>query len=256
VILAKDGVHTIEYQKLVDAREAEKAAKAEAEALKAELETLKNAAPPPAPTPAPTSAPAPAADKPDFGDFSDEAIAAGIEKSVAQRVAAAREEMKAEVAQMLAPIQQKAVEAATTDHFTTIYKAHPNMDAMLESKELESWITSQPAFAQAGIRHALDKGTASQVVEVFDSFVKATGKTAAPPPPGAPAAPAVDPKAAAKAAIDAAAAKAPSSLSDIPGSMANHDEAAAMLEMSPTALLRKFEGKTPEQIEALMAKAL
>jgi hypothetical protein len=38
--------------------------------------------------------------------------------------------------------------------------------------------------------------------------------------------------------------------------MANHDEAAAMLEMSPTALLRKFEGKTPEQIEALMAKAL
>jgi hypothetical protein len=252
VILAKDGVHTIGYEKLVEAREAEKAAKARAEVLEAEIATLKSAAPtPPAATPAPTAAPAPA--EVDFGDFSDEAVKKGILEAVEKRVA---EALPAKVAEALAPLQKQQQEAALTTHFKTLYDAHPTMDAMLESKELESWITSQPSFAQTAIRAVLAEGTAPQVVEVFDSFVKATGKTAAPPPTPAPTAPPVDPTKAAQAAIDAAADKPPTSLTEIPGSTAQHDEAATLREMSPMALLKRFEGKTPEQIEALMAKAL
>jgi len=186
----------------------------------------------------------------DFGDFSDDALKKGILEAVAKGVA---EALPAKVAEAMAPLQAKQQEAALTAHFTKLYSAHPSMDSMLESAELESWITAQPKYAQPGIRDALAKGTAEQVIDVFDSFVKATGKPTAPPPqPPAKA----DLAAAAKAAVDAAAAKPPASLTDIPGSMAVHDEAAAMLEMSPEALLRKFDGKTPEQIEALMRKAL
>jgi len=258
VILAADGVHTIGYEKLVEARNEAKAAKARADELEAENAALKNAAPPPAPTPAPTSAPAPAEVKPDFGDFSDEALSKGIEKfvqdQVSARVAAATAELEAKVAEKLTPLEKQRVEAANALHFKTIYDAHPNMDSLLESTEFKGWLEGQQSLVRSAYATALERGTALEVVEVFDSFVKATGKTAAPPPPPAPAP--ADPAAAARAAIAAAEAKPPTSLSEIPGSTAVHDEASAMLDMSATALLQKFAGKTPEQIEALMNKAL
>lgn len=244
VILAKDGVHTIKYEKLVEARNEAKTAQAEAEALRQQLAAAQAA---PVQTPAPTAAPVALADV-DFGDFSDEALRNGIEKLVEQRVAAV---VDAKVAEALSPLERRAAENATTEHFTTIYTAHPNLDAMLESQELESWITSQPSYAQGAIRAAIEQGTAAQVVEVFDSFVKATVKTPEPTP--APTAQADVAKAAAKAVADAAA-KPPSSLTEIPGSKAHHDEAEAMLDMSATALMSKFEGKSPAQIEALLAR--
>jgi hypothetical protein len=250
VILAKDGVHTIEYQKLVDAREEARAAKARADALEAENQALKSTAATPATTPAPTVPPV--STDVDFGDFSDEAVAKGILAAVEKRVA---ELLPVKVAEALAPLERRAAEDIATKHWTTLYTAHPNMDAMLESKELEGWIAGKPSYEQAAIRAVLDGGTTSQVVEVFDSFVKATGKAAEATPQTTPA-PTPDPAAAAQAAIDKVKAGAPSSLSEIPGSTAHHDEADAMREMSPTALMKKFDGKSPEQIAALMSKAL
>lgn len=44
VIRAKDGKHTIPYEKLVEAREAEKSAKAEAQALRERIEELEKGA--------------------------------------------------------------------------------------------------------------------------------------------------------------------------------------------------------------------
>lgn len=256
VILAKDGVHTIGYEKLVEAREGEKTAKEEAAALKQELETLKKAAPTPAPTaaPAPAATPEPGA-KADFGDFSDEALEKGIVNLVEARVAAI---VDARVAERLSPLQQKQETDAATLHLTTIYTAHPDLDSLVESKELNQWIEKQPSFARAGYRTVLSDGTAADVVEMFDAFKEATGKTAAPPAPTpAPAAAKPDPAAAAQAAIAAARTAPPSSLSEIPaGSAAHHDEATAMLEMSATGLMGKFEGKSPEQIMALMNKVL
>lgn len=255
VILAKDGVHTIPYEKLETARAAEKAAKAQAEAAAAEVERLRqeNEAlkSTPNPTPAPTAAPA-AVNLADFGDFSDEAVAKGIEKLVSERVAATVADA---VSKALAPLERRAAEDAAAKHWTTLLTAHPNMDSMLESQQFASWKASQPSFAQAAIDAVLDKGTTEQVVELLDTFVKVTGTTAATPTPAPTTAP-VDPQAAAKAAIDKAGAKPPSSLTEVPGGAAHHDEAEAMLEMSPMALMSKFAGKTPEQIEALMRKTV
>lgn len=246
VLLAKDGVHTISYDKLVDAREEARANKELAEARRLEIEALKQASTP-APAPAPAGAPAPEGDDGNvFGDFSDEELKKGILKVVAAQV-------DARLAAARAPVEAKELETAETLHFKTINDAHPNVDAMLESTELEAWISAQPKFAQPGIRAVLKEGTAPEVIEVFDSYVKATGKPAPAPAKGTPA---KDPAVAAQEAIAAAQSRPPTSLSEIPGSTAQHDEAGALAEMTPTALMKKFEGKSPEQIEALLARSL
>ena len=276
VILAKDGVHTIPYDRLDEARKGEQAAKERAAELERQLEAERAANKAAATTqatkdgtttgepPAATTAPkgdgeqqpgATTVDPAIFGDYSDDALAKGIEKLVEMRVAPLKAELE-RVKGTVAPVEQQRQIDATEAHFSAIYKAHPNLDSMLESTELEGWITSQPSFARDAYRQTLEKGTATEVIEMFDAFTKATGRTQ-----GADPAAGQDPaaQAAAKAAAAVAAARTapPSSLSEIPaGSSAHHDESAAMLEMTPEALMTKLEGKTPEQINALLSRAL
>lgn len=255
VILAKDGVHTIPFEKLEEARNSEKAAKAETARVLAELEALKasNTA---APAATPTSTPAPAPGEQDgniFGDYSDAALAKGIEKLVEQRVAE-------QVSAVLAPIEKQRQEAALSEHFTKILTAHPNMDSLLESKEFGDWVKAQPSFMHSGITAALKQGTADQVIEVFDSFTNAV-KTPAPPASGAPApasnnAAMVDARAKAAKAIADAKNKPPSSLSEIPGQAGALDESQALLEASTEQLMARFHGKTADQIAQLMSKVI
>ena len=88
------------------------------------------------------------------------------------------------------------------------------------------------------------------MIEALDAFKSATGKLAARPAK-------VSTAAAAQAAIAKAQSAAPMSLSDIPaGSSAHVDEAAAMLDKSDAGMMNAFDGKTPEQINALMNKIL
>lgn len=268
VITAKDGVHTLPFKVLEDSREAEKAAKAEAARLLAEVEALRKAqaTAAPAATPAPTPAPAPAVDKVDFGDFSDEAVAKGIEKAVELRVnahvAALNATIDSKVAEKLTPLQKSAEDQAVRDHFEPIYKAHPNMDSMLESTEFADWQKSQPGYVRASIDAVLKQGTATEVIELFDSFKKAFDKTPppAPTPSATPAAPAADAATEAQRKAAEAVAKAknapPSSLSEIPGSTAAVDEAQAMLDMSPAALLHRFDGKSPDEIHRALSKVI
>lgn len=267
VILAKDGVHTIPYDKLEEARSGERAAKDEARAAKERADALERqlaeanarAAAAPAPAPAPAAAPAAAAPAPAgdakvdptiFGDYSDEALAKGIEKLVEMRVAP----LKAELEQYRGTANQNAAQLqldATEAHFKTIYDAHPNLDSMLESAELEKWITSQPSFVQPALRATVDQGTASEVVELFDRFNADLGR------PARGADTTVDAAAKAAAAVAAAKSKTPGSLSEIPAATAaHHDEAEATLELSPTSLMQKFEGMSREQIHQLMSRAL
>jgi hypothetical protein len=97
VILAKDGVHTIPFEKLAEAREAEKHWKAQAEARETELQALRaeaqaraDAGQAPTKTDnavaAATAAIESGADPEIFGDFSEAALAAGINKLVAAKV--------------------------------------------------------------------------------------------------------------------------------------------------------------------------
>ena len=263
VVLAKDGVHTIAYQKLVDARAGEQHWKSQATAAQQQLEALqleaaKRADAGQAPTATDNAAAVASAaiengvDPNIFGDYSEEALAKGIRMLNAQSTAALRDQLKtellAEVKAELAPFQQQSAKTATDQHYQAIYEKHPDADSIAESKELADWIAKQPSFARAGYESVLQKGTAAEIVEFFDQFKSATGKTQPP---------AADPKTAARAAIANMPAAVPASLSDIPGGRAGAvNRMEAMDQLSAVDKLEAMQGMTPQQIDAFLNRQL
>lgn len=244
VILAKDGIHTIPFEKLAEARESEKLARAQLAELQEQLAALKSA---PAPEQASTPQASPESlDVADlFGDFSEESIAKGVDKLVAAKTAAIEARL-AQLAAVLEPIQSKQVESVTDAHFNAINSRHPDVESVVLSQEFANWVSKQPSVARPAIQAAIEQGSATEVIEVLDAYKLASGKTAIAPAK-------VDATAAAQAAIAKAQSAPPMSLSEIPsGSNAAVDEVSAMREMSSTGLMNKFEGKSPEQIMALM----
>lgn len=254
-LLAKDGKHTIPYERLTEAREAEKHWKAQATAAAAQIEALQaeaaqRAQAGQAPTATDNAAALASAaiesgevDPEIFGDFSEAALAKGVQTLVDARVNAAL----AQIEQKLKPFEAKQAQSATEQHYSAIYAKHPDADSIAESAELAAWIESQPSFARAGYQAILQQGTADQIVEFFDSFKQATGSTPAARPTKASLA------AAAQAVIAKAATPVPTSLSDFPGGTAGPaSKFEAMEAMSPAALSEAMQGMSPEQIEAYL----
>lgn len=254
-ILARDGKHTIPYQKLADARNDAQIWKAQAEASQAELESLREQAQARADAgEAPTKtdnmvAAADAAidagaDISLFGDFSEEAMADGILKMV-----------RAEVATALKPMHQKQeqerateVEQAIASHANAILAAHPDAASIYQSEEMERWITSRPFYAQGGIREALSEGTTDEVIAIFSDYKKDSG--IAPSRGGNKAV-------ATRAAAAAAAAYAPpASLSEIPGGRAGAYSVADQLSgLSGAELVQAMDGLSDDAIEAFLNRA-
>ena len=261
VIQAKDGKHTISYDKLVQARETARAAQTEARTLAAQLQAAQqqladlqaqaqaraDAGQAPTATDNQVAAAQAAidagADPALFGDFSEEALAKGITKLVEQQVAARMAAIDAK----LKPIEQQAATDATTAHFNAIYSAHPDADSIVESQEFAVWKGAQPAVVRAALDQALEKGSSTDVIEVFSAFKAATQQQ----PPAAAGKGAMTPAEAAKAAIAKAAMPVPASLSDIPGGrVAGTNVFEAMDTMNSHELLAATSNMTAEQIEA------
>ncbi len=264
VVLAKDGVHTISYDKLVQAREAARTAQADVQAMAAQLEAANQkladlqaqaqarADSGQAPTQADTNAAAAQAaidagvDPAIFGDFSPEAMA----KGVAQLVQAQVEARMASINAKLQPIEQQSVKTAEEAHMAAIYGAHKDADSIVESQQFAAWKDAQPSVVRAALDQALTHGSAAQVIEVFDAFKKASGQVVANTPSAAPAGQ-VSPAEAAKAAIAKAAVPMPASLSDIPGGrVAGTNVFEAMNDMNGHEMLTATNGMSPEQIDA------
>lgn len=252
VILAKDGVHTIEYQKLVDAREEAKLWKQKAEeassalaAKESELAEKLLAAKQEDAKTGSTAAEDELAKL--FHDFPE--LEEGVRKLVDERLAA--------IEQKLAPVvkqtEETAIADATDAHFKSIREAHSDFESVVDSTEFGKWIESQPSFVREQYQLVCEKGTASQVIEMLTAYKDATGlnKSAAPAPSKEDAA------GKAQEVVAKAKAAPPNSLSDLPaGSAVHHDEAEAIREMNPMALLNKFDGKSPEQIMDLMRRVI
>lgn len=250
VVLAKDGVHTIPFEKLTEARtEAQKWAQVARE-KEAELEAFKAQAQQTKPEPVAAEAKPEKSDEDLFGDFSDAAIKKAVETLVEQRVAAVAAEMQANLEKALNPIQVQAQETALNKHYTAIYSAHPDADAVVQSDEMKAFLDKQPSFVRDQYQAVLERGSTEQVVELLDAFKKEVKAE-----PVAPAVKAEDVAAKAKETMAAAKPNKPVSLSDIPAGTAKPvDEAAAIREMSSTALVSKFAGMTPEQIMERMSR--
>ena len=180
-----------------------------------------------------------------FGDFSEEAIRAGVKKLVAEQAASLRESIRAELQQELAPIKQaKQVDEAEQARNLVLSK-HPDAASIAESAELEQWVQSKPAFVRGAYQQVITGGTPAQVVELLDAF-KAETK---------PATANAGAEAAAAKAIANAKTRSPSSLSDIPGGVAAPtNPAEGLADASAQDLISKFEGLSEKARRELIEK--
>jgi len=262
VILAKDGRHTIPYERLAEAREEARLSRAQAEAAMAQLMALQaNAEARMAAGVVPTradnqvavaQAAIDAGVSPEvFGDFSERALAAGIQHLVDARVASLTANLQQRVDSALAPLAMREADDALAEHYDEIYARHPDADSIAESRELAEWVAAQPSFARAACEYVMQAGNTAEVIELFDRFKTDTGRT----PAGRPG----DMQAAAKAALARAATPVPASLSDIPGGRAaGAADDVAIASLSGPDLLDAIQSKgwSPQQIEAFLNRRI
>ena len=258
-ILSKSGAYTIPYEKLAEAREARKAAQdriAQLEqqvaeltgaqqrnlaAVQADAQDRANAGQAQTATDAnlavATKAMTEGVDLSIFGDFSEEDLAKGVAELNRRAMETVRAELHDTIRRELAPLRAQEAKTATDSHYDTIYSAHPDADEIVESAEFAAWRDRQPAFAKAGIEHAMTKGSAQDVVEVFNAFrgTKPQQPSTARPAPEAPV------------------RRVPNSLSEVPGA-APMDETQQTLAAAgnTAALLDRMAAMTQEQRDALL----
>lgn len=270
-IASKSGGYTIPYEKLTEARTARDSAIAERDQLRAQLEQMTAAQAAnlqqaqaeaqaradagKAPTQADQNLAAAkslvdgGADASLFGSFSEEDIAAGINKLVSQQVA---DQVAARVEAALAPQREaQAREQEVTAeqlHAQKILDAHKDAFEVAESKEFASWKSGQPGYMQAAIDRTLQAGTAQDVIDLLGQFKQFHA--------GAAGAATADPTAAAVAkALANAKTEPPVSLSSLPGAAdAGATEAERVMELAgdPAALLAYMQSLPPERQMRLM----
>ena len=256
VILAKDGKHTIPYDKLVEARNGEKEWKQKFDEAQQQLSQLQADAQErkdngQAPTTQDNQANIAqqaidqGVDPAIFGDFSEKDLAAGIQKLVNSQVSTL---VQQQLQTALAPIQQQQQVSVEQAHFNEIFTAHPDADSIVESKEFNDWKNAQPSFLKDAYETVLDKGSAAQVVELLGLYKSNTqsGQQAAQPANDAV-------KAVAQKAVSQAQTPPPNSLSDLPaGSPAGVSRDERLAAMSPAQLAAEMQGWTPDQVEQFL----
>lgn len=258
-VLSKSGAYTIPYEKLAEARNERNALRDRVAELEQQLAGLNShqqqnlataqadaqdrAAAGQAQTAADanlaaaTQAMAEGVDLSIFGDFSEEDLANGVAELNRRSMAQVEQRLMAVLDDRLAPLRAQEAKTATSAHYETIYAAHKDADEIVESAEFAAWRDNLPAFAKAGVEHALTKGSAQEVIEVFDEFraTKPQQPSTARPAPEAPV------------------RRVPNSLSDVPGA-APMDETQQTLAAAgnTSALLDRMAAMSQEQRDALL----
>ena len=260
-IMSKSGAYTIPYEKLAEAREARKAAqdriahleqqvaeltgaqRQNLAAVQADAQDRANAGEAQTATDANLAVAAQAmtegVDVAIFGDFSEEDLAKGVAELNRRAMETVRAELHETIRRELAPLRAQEAKTATDSHYDAIYSAHKDADEIVESAEFAAWRETLPAFAKAGVEHALTKGAAQDVIEVFDTF-----RATKPQQPNTSTA---------RTAPEAPVRRVPNSLSDVPGA-APMDKTQQILAAAGNAeaLLDSMGALTPEQRDALL----
>jgi hypothetical protein len=73
-------------------------------------------------------------------------------------------------------MQDDAEEEANRIHMEKIDTAHPDWKQIYDSGALETWIKRQPGYLQPRLYEILRKGSAREVISMFDSYKRAAGK--------------------------------------------------------------------------------
>ena len=185
----------------------------------------------------------------DFPEIADDImpyVKAMIDKGIKEGLTAFGQAFE----QRLTPVEQYSADKLAQDHFNAIKTAHPNYEAELQTEAFKTWYDGLPSLVKNSYGTALQQGTASQVVEVLDAY---QGSKPKPDP-----APIVDPKVAADKAKEIIAATkkpVPASMTDIPSGMASPtDEMDAILNMTPSQVAAKFQGKSEAEINRILSR--
>ena len=257
VILAKDGKHTIPYDKLVEARNGEKEWKQKFDTAQQQLAELQTSAQERkdngvAPTVQDNQANIvqqaidEGVDPAIFGDFDEKGLADGIQKLVDMRVSAT---VQKQFETVLAPMQQQQQVSAEQAHFNEIFTAHPDAESIVESKEFNAWLDNQPSITKDAYNTVLNKGSASQVVELLGLYKSGTQSTQAAQQQNDAV------RAAAMQAVNKAPTNVPHSVTDFPaGNPTGQSNDERLANLSGPELLAEMSNWTDAQIDAYYAR--
>lgn len=253
VVLAKDGTHTIPFEELQRAREQAKYWEEQARSAIAQQQAERQ--PDKTPEIAPTNV--------DLKELRRELREAALQED---------EDREAEIQEKVdAEILRRAEEAA--------YQRIERRDADARQRAAESAVQQAASKAIADypfLDHTSPDGNQEAIAQVqalsvlyankgdapADALSKAVEKVAgmygmSTSQSESESAASGDVEAKAAAAIAKAKSPLPNSMSSIPAAAApHHDEAEALLSMSPAKLAAKFSGMTPDQIEAALSRVL
>ena len=263
-VLAKDGIHTIPYESLEKARKGEQEWKAKAESYEQALAEARSqiqtgqATTPAAEQNLATAEAAIAAsgDNTDviamFGDFSEEAIAKGVDALLEVRVPGA---IQAAIDKALQPFQQQQqlqqaqlAKSAEQQHFDAIASVHPDFESVAESQEFQNWKDAQPGILQGAYDRILNSGNSAEVNELLTLYKQANNLNVATPDVNSI-------KEQAKQAVNKAQTQVPHSVSDLPaGSPAGVTLDERMAAMSPAQQVEAMASWTSEQIDAYVSR--
>lgn len=121
--------------------------------------------------------------------------------AIAQKIVQAEIEKIKPTLDTVSTNQQAEAERA---HFAAIDAAHPDWRDSVQNGDLEKWIHEQPSIIRDRLTEVTQKGSASEVIELFDQFKKSSGSN---PPQQSPQE--RSSKAAAAAAVPASSAGPP-----------------------------------------------
>lgn len=259
VVLAKDGKHTIPFESLQSARDQAKQYKQQLDEANALLAAKQ--APEQSQQVQQNAATAEALIQASgndadvialFGDFSEEALAKGIQAYVNQNVSS---QVEAAVQQALAPFQQQQQQmeqmSAEQRHFATIEAAHPDYESVAESQEFANWMDTQPSITRNAYNNVLQGGSAQDVNELLSLYKTQNNVNQAAQQPD----PTADMVAKAKQAVQNAPKQIPISVSDMPaGAPAALSAEERFSNLSGPELFLEIESWPEHKIDEFIAR--
>lgn len=263
-IVAKDGYNTIPYSELADAREAAQNERSQREALERELAALR--------------AKYEGGDKNERDEETDDdtedeqapidklrddwpEVAEAMDGVFAEQQARIKD-LEAVIAQLTPTTEQIEAERQMREHFGRIEAAHPDAEAIIASQAFADWQAAQPKFIQQIFGAVLDRGSAEQVIELFDGFKSSTGWESNRPVLAVDNSyKSKDDNMARQTVVEQARQQVktttPKSLSDIPGGAAVQiDPVETFQQMGQGQQIDKMLTMSPDAIEQMIARAV
>ena len=102
-------------------------------------------------------------------------IANAVKTLVDAKVSAVKKNVETELKTRVEPIQQQLFQPEADRHFSAIRAAHPDINAILDSGDLFTWIDSLPPVMQNGAKYVYQYGTAQEVISLLNDYKSARG---------------------------------------------------------------------------------